>query len=113
LTRFRERGALLALLLLCAVWAATLPKFRTAENLYNVSRDFSFVGVMAIGEALVMIAGGIDLAVGSVMGLSGVVAAWALTAGKPVPVAVAFGLGAGLLCGAVARACCAERSTAG
>ena len=99
--RFREMGVLLALLLLCAVWAATLPNFRRAENLYNVSRDFSFVGIMAVGGALVMLTGGIDLSVGSVMGLSGVVTAGALAGGGSVPGAVLLGLLAGLGCGLV------------
>lgn len=94
-------GVLLALLLLCGVWAVTLPSFPHADNLYNVSRDFSFVGIMAVGEAFVMLAGGIDLSVGSVMGLSGVMTAGALVSGVSVPVAVAYGLAAGLLCGLV------------
>jgi ribose transport system permease protein len=99
LNRFRERGVLIALALLCGAWALTLPNFLGAENLYNVSRDFSFVGIMAIGEAFVMIAGGIDLSVGSVMGLSGVVAAGALASGASVFFAIVCGLGTGLLCG--------------
>lgn len=99
--RIREAGVLLALVILSAVWAVTLPQFLSVENLYNVTLGFSFVGIMAIGQALVMLTGGIDLSVGAVMGLSGVMAAGALVSGVPMPLAVLIGLLTGLACGLV------------
>jgi ribose transport system permease protein len=99
--RFREMGILLALLLLCAFWASTLPTFLQTENLYNVSLAFSFVGIMAVGEAFVMLSGGIDLSVGAVMGLAGVMAAGSLVQGAPLPLCLAYGAATGLLCGLV------------
>src|SRR5215831_19156683 len=48
--------------------------FWTAQNLLNVARNVSFVAIMAIGQAMVIITGGIDLSMGSVLGLAGMVA---------------------------------------
>ena len=48
--------------------------FWTTQNLLNVARNVSFVAIMAIGQAMVIITGGIDLSMGSVLGLAGMVA---------------------------------------
>lgn len=74
--------------------------FWTAQNLLQVARNFSFVAIMAIGQALVIITGGIDLSVGSVLGLAGIVAGLLLNQGHPTGVAVLAALGVGLLAGA-------------
>ena len=47
--------------------------FATRDNFYNITRNFAFIGIMALGMTAVIITGGIDLSVGSVMGLVGVV----------------------------------------
>ena len=47
--------------------------FASAPNFYNITRNFAFIGIMAIGMVAVIITGGIDLSVGSIMGLVGVV----------------------------------------
>jgi ribose transport system permease protein len=47
--------------------------FFTEQNFFNISRNFSFVAIMALGQTAVIITGGIDLGVGSVMGLCGIV----------------------------------------
>jgi ribose transport system permease protein len=75
--------------------------FATYENFYNISRNFAFIGIMAIGMVTVIITGGIDLSVGSLMGLVGVACGVVLEAGYPWYAAVAAGLAAGLLAGAV------------
>jgi len=75
--------------------------FATYENFYNISRNFAFIGIMAIGMVTVIITGGIDLSVGSLMGLVGVCCGVVLEAGYPWYAAVAAGLAAGLVAGAV------------
>ena len=75
--------------------------FWTSQNLLNVARNFSFVAMMAIGQALVIITGGIDLSVGSVLGLAGMVAGVLLGAGHGVGTAVTAALGTGIAAGAV------------
>ncbi len=74
--------------------------FRSPGNLQNLSRQVAFLGVFAIGEAIVIIAGGIDLSVGSVIGFSGMLCArmfaewrWPLAAAMLVGVALALGIG--------------------
>ncbi|MBW3624930.1 MAG: ABC transporter permease [Armatimonadetes bacterium] len=99
--RFRETGVFLALAILCIVWAVSLPMFLRPENLYNIGLAFTFIGIMAVGEAFVMLSGGIDLSVGAIMGLAGVVTAGALSGGTPLPLALAYGLMTGLVLGAV------------
>jgi ribose transport system permease protein len=63
----------LALLLICVVTTFEEPIFFSADNFYDITRNFAFIGVMALGMTPVMIAGGIDLSVGSTMGLVAIV----------------------------------------
>jgi ribose transport system permease protein len=97
----REAGTLLGLLVLCiGLWIAT-PFFATAANLTNVAEQSAIVGVIAIGMTFVILTGGIDLSVGSLVALVGVVIGAALRSGMPVFVAVLVGLVAGVAAGVV------------
>jgi ribose transport system permease protein len=77
------------------------PSFVSVTNLANVTRNFAPFGIMALGMTVVIITGGIDLSVGSIMGLVAIVAGLFLTWEYPWYVAFAMGLLAGLACGAV------------
>jgi len=101
LLRSRESAILLALLLIVAVIGVAAPNFLSAGNLYLVSRQISFVAIVAFGELFVILTGGIDLSVGSLMELAGMAAAWAMKTGVPPPLAVLLALGVGLAMGAV------------
>ena len=90
-----------ALLFIVVVISYREPAFASAENLYNVTRNFAFIGIMALGMVAVIITGGIDLSVGSVMGFVGVVAGVLLEAGFDWYVALGAGLLAGMLCGLI------------
>jgi ribose transport system permease protein len=68
-------GAFWGLIVLCILLAIASPQFLTASNLLTVSLQVSVVGIIAVGMTLVIITAGIDLSVGSVVGLSGVIAA--------------------------------------
>ena len=92
---------LVALLLLAGFMAAYEPSFGTADNFSNMSRNFAPFGIMALGMTVVIITGGIDLSVGSVMGLVAIVAGLFLTWEYPWYVAFFMGLMTGLICGAV------------
>lgn len=76
------------------------PSFGTVDNITNITRNFAPIGIMALGMTVVLITGGIDLSVGSVMGLVAIVAGLLLTWHHPWYVAFAAGLLAGLACGA-------------
>ena len=90
-----------ALILLCGLMAYVAPAFASLDNFYNITRNFAFIGVMALGMTAVIITGGIDLSVGSIMGLVGIVLGLLLEAGWPWYVAVSAGLVAGMAAGAV------------
>jgi ribose transport system permease protein len=90
-----------ALGLLVAFMAALEPSFGTVANAANITRNFAPFGIMALGMTVVIITGGIDLSVGSIMGLVGIVAGLFLTWEYPWYVAFAMGLMAGIACGAV------------
>ncbi len=75
--------------------------FTRYENVFNITRNFAFIGIMALGQTAVIITAGIDLSVGSVMGLSGIVTGMTLAAGYPMWVGITAGLLTALLVGAV------------
>jgi ribose transport system permease protein len=89
-----------ALLILVAVMSFKEPSFATADNVSNMTRNFAPFGIMALGMMVVIITGGIDLSVGSVMGLVTIVAGLFLTWEYPWYVAIFMGLLTGILCGA-------------
>jgi ribose transport system permease protein len=97
----RQLGTLSGLLGLCAVLWALTPHFMTVSNLLNVAEQAAIIAIVAVGMTFVIITGGIDLSVGSVLAFAGVVMASTLHAGVPVPVALAVALGTGLFCGLV------------
>jgi ribose transport system permease protein len=75
--------------------------FATQQNLFNVTRNFAFVAIIAIGMTAVIITGGIDLSVGAVLVLSGMVIGMTMNAGMSIWLAVPLSLGAALLVGAL------------
>src|ERR1700719_2676291 len=91
----------IALFVLVAVMAINEPSFGTTENAANVTRNFAPIGIMAMGMTVVIITGGIDLSVGSVMGLVAIVAGLFLTWHYSWYVAFTMGMIAGLACGMV------------
>jgi ribose transport system permease protein len=75
--------------------------FATQQNLFNVTRNFAFVAIIGIGMTAVIIAGGIDLSVGAVLVLSGMVIGMTMNEGMSIWLAVPLALGASLLVGAI------------
>src|SRR5262249_37535586 len=75
--------------------------FATQQNLFNVTRNFAFVAIIAIGMTAVIITGGIDLSVGAVLVLSGMVIGMTMHDGTSIWLAVPMALGASLLVGAI------------
>jgi ribose transport system permease protein len=101
LVRRREAAILLALVIILAALGIIEPNFLSGSNLYLVSRQISFVAIVALGELFVILHGGIDLSVGSIMALAGTAAAWAMQHGVPPAVAVLFGCAVGLSMGVI------------
>ena len=90
-----------ALALICVVMSQISNVFFTEDNFFNVTRNFAFIGIIAMGMTAVIITGGIDLSVGSVVGLSGIVTGMVLNAGHSLWAGIAAGLLTALLCGLV------------
>lgn len=89
---------LFVLVLLCIVLTVASPVFLTGSNALNVLRVASLMVILAMGETIVILTAGIDLSIGSVLTFSSVIAALALKADMPLPLALVSGLavGAGL-----------------
>ncbi len=75
------------------------PHFLTNTNLSSVVRQTAVINIMALGMTMIIVAGGIDLSVGSVLALGGLMGAMALEKGVPIPLGVLCGVGVGLACG--------------
>ncbi|WP_027210447.1 ABC transporter permease [Burkholderia sp. WSM2232] len=98
--RMRELNVLSVLLLVGLLISVFSPYFLTTNNLMGVFRSFSLIALMSIGMMLVIITGGIDLSVGSVMGLSSLITALVFQHGYNASVAIGAGLGVGIAVGA-------------
>lgn len=93
-------SVLLALIVISILISLATPYFLTRSNILGtVAVYFSWICIAGFGEALVMIGGGLDLSVGSVMGFSGMVSALVLSVGGGLAVSLLAGLGAGLAVG--------------
>ncbi len=93
-------GLVIALLVIGTALSLAVPSFPTVRNLLNIAQQISINGILAVGVTLVLLTGGVDLSLGSVVALAGVVAASLAHPGDPVIVAVAAGIAVGAACGA-------------
>jgi ribose transport system permease protein len=97
-----SRGPALALVVLCVALTIYSPFFLTKDNLLNVIDQVTVLGVLALGMTAVIIIGGIDPSVGSVLALAMMVLGWlSHDGGLPVSLAVLGALAAGAAAGAV------------
>jgi len=88
---FRKIGILLVLLLLLVLFSLTSKAFFTMNNLLNVARQVSMLGIVSVGMTFVMLTGGIDLSVGSMLSIINVIGAFAMVKiGVPPAFAVAI-----------------------
>ena len=86
-----------AVALIMALMSLRYPnEYGTEENFFNITRNFSFIGIMALGMTAVIITGGIDLSVGSVMGVVGIVVGIVMHAGDDVLFEIVMGLSVGV-----------------
>ncbi len=95
-------GPLLALIAACLFFATQTDRFLSGDNLSLVFQQVMVVGVIAIGQTLVILTAGVDLSCGAVMALGGIVMTKLATdLGLPAPVAIAAGVGVTTLFGAI------------
>jgi ribose transport system permease protein len=89
----------LTLIVLFIALTIATPHFLTAINLASVARQTAVINMMALGMTLVIITGGIDLSVGSILAIAGLFGTMAIKDGYPIPLAILIGIASGLLCG--------------
>ncbi len=97
----RELPTLGLILAMSALLALKLPAFREIGNLSAVGQNAALIGIVACGEALVVLGAGLDLSVGSTMAVSACITGTCVTAGWSWPAAAAVGLASSLVAGAV------------
>ena len=98
----KELGIFILLVVLCAIVSAINPNFLLAINLQNLARQIGAFGIFSIGLGLVIITGGIELSVGSMMALLGVLLSMMLTEwGFPVPLAVVASIAIAMVLGSI------------
>ncbi len=95
----RELPALALLLAVCLYGFLTVPSFRGTENLSQVSQEVGILGILACGQALVILTGGIDLSVGAVAAVAACIAGERMAAGTAWPIAVLLGILSGAAIG--------------
>jgi ribose transport system permease protein len=96
------QGPLLGLILLCAIFTLTTNVFFSVRNALNVLDQVTVLGILAVGMTLVIIIGGIDLSVGSVLAFVMMVMGWLKeTFNVPVPLAILIALLCGAVCGLI------------
>lgn len=100
---FKKTGILWVMVVLVLIMSIISPTFFTSRNLINVAKQASITSVIGVGMTFVLITGGIDLSVGSVMALSGTLAASVAVADKNMPILAVIFVGAalGTLCGLI------------
>ncbi len=89
-------GLLAIIVALAVVFSITASGFATMQNVENNARQMAVVGILAVAETFVIITAGIDLSVGSLLGLAGIIIALGLSHGLMLPVALALVCGAGI-----------------
>ncbi|HWJ73117.1 MAG TPA: ribose ABC transporter permease [Kaistia sp.] len=94
-------GILMVLVALVILMSVIAPNFNRVDNLLNIARSISVNAILAAGLTFVILTGGIDLSVGSIVAVSGVVAVIAAIAGWPAPAAIVAGMLAGAACGLI------------
>lgn len=97
----RKAAPFMSLGLMFIILSIISPYFLTVENLFAIGLQISVVAIMAIGQMMVIISAGIDLAAGSVLALSGIATTMLMATGIPIFPAIIAGLVAGALTGLV------------
>lgn len=89
----------IVIVLLVVVVGCINPKFVKLSNVIAIFQQISVLGILTMVQAMLLISGGIDLSIGNMMALIGVVVATVLMAGQSLLVAVLAGMGVGVVCG--------------
>jgi ribose/xylose/arabinose/galactoside ABC-type transport system permease subunit len=95
----KEAGIVIPLILLCLLIGLNNSVFYSFDNIIDVLRNTTYILIIAIGMTFVLIAGGLDLSVGSYLAFCGLICGLGLSAGIPIPLAILLGILAGVVGG--------------
>jgi ribose transport system permease protein len=102
LTRFPEFSLILMILVASTVFTFLSPAFASLGNVESLLRSIAFVGIIVIGQAILLIVGELDLSVGSVAGMAAIVAGLLMSSvGLPIPLAMLIAVACGACCGLI------------
>lgn len=101
LLRVREAALVILIIAIGLALQLITGRFFTTPNLNAISLGFATSAIIVIGMTMALVSGGFDLSVGSVFAMGGVIAATALRADLPIPVAILCGVGGGALAGLI------------
>jgi len=95
-----QASSIIAMLVIYAAFVACVnPVFISIDNIINIFRSMGFPLMVVIGMTFVLITGGLDLSVGSVLALGGIICGLSMSAGIPVPLSILIGVASGSLAG--------------
>ncbi len=89
----------LSLIILFVALAIASPHFLTRTNLSSVVRQTAVINIMALGMTIIIVTGGIDLSVGAILAMGGLLGTMAMEKGFSIPVGVLVGIATGCACG--------------
>ena len=97
----KDQRVLLAIVIVAIVVIISLikPQFIAPGNIVSIFQQICVLGILTMAMSILLISGGIDLSIGNIMVLSGVVMSLCINAAIPLPIAIMAGLATGLLCG--------------
>jgi ribose transport system permease protein len=98
---FKEAPIFSALATLCIIISILSPYFLTINNIFNVLRQFAVIAILAVGQGLIIITGGIDLSVGALLGLMGVITALLASGGLHASIVFVVCIIAGCIIGSL------------
>lgn len=96
---FDKIGVLIALVILVVVLSIFAPNFATSSNIFSILQQIAVNGIISVGMTYVILLGGIDLSVGSIVAFTGLVVALAMKSGIPVIISLLIGIVVGALIG--------------
>lgn len=97
----KDFGVLLGLIVMMSVFSILSEHFLTVDNLLTIALQTSVIGILAIAETYVIITSGIDLSVGSILAVAGVVTGKLMISGVSITLSILAGIGVGALCGLI------------
>lgn len=99
----KDQRVLLALVIIGIILIVSMlnPKFISVKNLITIFQQISVIGILTMAMSMLLISGGIDLSIGNIMVLSGVVMAKMLSDGHNIFITVISGMAIGIVCGLI------------